>query len=58
MTTEIIVQKRMTLYVAYAPEFDMGAVGKCWEEAFGCLADEIQQRGSATATGEERKSQR
>jgi hypothetical protein len=54
MTT--FTHKITSLYVAYAPEFEVSAYGGCRDEALNNLAHEIRQRqGAAEATGEERK---
>jgi hypothetical protein len=48
--------KQDTLYVAYAPDFDVSAYGGCQDEALNNLTDEIRQRlAVGEATGEERK---
>jgi len=53
MTT--FTHKIKSLYVAFAPEFDVSAYGVCRDEALNNLADEIRQRhGAAEAAGEER----
>jgi hypothetical protein len=46
--------KAQSLYVAYAPQFDVSAYGGCRDEALNNLTDQIRQTGNAT--GEERKS--
>ena len=54
MTT--FTRKIKSLYVAYAPEFEVSAYGGCRDEALNNLTDEIRQRqGAAEQTGEERK---
>jgi hypothetical protein len=46
--------KQDTLYVAYAPEFDVSAYGGCRDEALNNLSDEIQQRqAEGEGTGRE-----
>jgi hypothetical protein len=49
--------KQDTLYVAYAPEFDVSAYGGCRDEALNNLADELVSRkvNLSRATGDERK---
>jgi len=54
MTT--LTHKIKSLYVAYAPEFEVSAYGGCRDEALNNLTDEIRQRqAEAEATGEKRK---
>ena len=54
MTT--LTLKITSLYVAYAPDFDMSAYGGCRDEALNNLADEIRQNKALDSlTGEERK---
>lgn len=38
--------KISSLYVAYAPEFDVSAYGVCRDDALNNLADEIRDRQS------------
>ena len=45
--------KQDTLYVAYAPEFDMSAYGGCRDEALNNLTDQLRQHNSRTGTGDE-----
>jgi hypothetical protein len=48
--------KITTLYVAYAPDFEVSAYGGCRDEALNNLTDELHQREqTGEATGEERK---
>jgi len=48
--------KITSLYVAYAPEFDVSAYGGCRDEALNNLVDEISYQQRALAeTGHERK---
>ena len=48
--------KAQTLYVAYAPEFDVSAFGGCRDEALNNLTDQLrEQNGVGESTGEERK---
>ena len=48
--------KLTSLYVAFAPEFNMSAYGGCRDEALNNLIDEIRQRNAAPSkTREERK---
>ncbi len=50
-----ITLKQDTLYVAYAPKFDVSAYGGCRDEALNNLSDEIQQlRAEGEGTGSER----
>jgi hypothetical protein len=52
MTT--LTHKITSLYVAYAPEFDVAAYGGCQDEALNNLTDELrQQRAAGEATGNE-----
>jgi hypothetical protein len=44
MTIATFTDKITTLYVAYAPEFDVSAWGACRDEALNNLAAEIHQR--------------
>ena len=47
--------KITSLYVAYAPQFDVSAYGGCRDEALNNLADEIRQRQEEVeATGDKR----
>jgi hypothetical protein len=39
--------KQDTLYVAYAPHFDVAAYGSCRDEALNNLADELRQHRGA-----------
>jgi len=56
MTAQTLTFKAQSLYVAYAPDFDVSAYGGCRDEALNNLADVISQRQVAgEATGEERK---
>ena len=50
--------KQDTLYVAYAPEFDLSAYGGCRDEALNNLADELVSRNAnlSRATGDEKNS--
>lgn len=41
-----ITLKQATLYIAYAPEFDVSAYGGCRDEALNNLSDEIADRQS------------
>jgi hypothetical protein len=45
--------KAQSLYVAYAPQFDVSAYGGCQDEALNNLTEQIRQAGDGT--GEERK---
>ena len=46
--------KITTLYVAYAPDFNVAAYGGCQDEALNNLTDELrQQRATGEATGKE-----
>jgi hypothetical protein len=47
-------RKITTLYVAYAPDFNVAAYGGCQDEALNNLTDELrQQRAAGEATGNE-----
>jgi len=48
--------KQETLYLAYAPEFDVSAYGGCRDEALNNLADELRIQRGAEKTGEEREN--
>jgi hypothetical protein len=48
--------KQETLYVAYAPEFDVSAYGGCRDEALNNLSDELRLHGTAESTGNEKNS--
>jgi hypothetical protein len=48
--------KQETLYVAYAPEFDVSAYGGCRDEALNNLSDEVRQREAGQSTGNEKNS--
>jgi hypothetical protein len=51
-----ITRRITSLYVAYAPDFDVSAYGGCRDEALNNLTDELRkQRRAGDATGEERK---
>ena len=43
-TITTLTIKITSLYVAYAPEFDVSAYGGCQDEALNNLTDEIRQR--------------
>jgi len=48
------MKRNNTLYVAYAPEFDLCSYGACRDEALNNLTDEIQQQQKAEqGTGRE-----
>jgi hypothetical protein len=49
--------KQETLYVAYAPEFDVAAYGACRDEALNNLTEQLLEQGSGNSTGEERKNE-
>jgi len=52
-----ITLKQETLYVAYAPEFDLCSYGVCQDEALNNLTDEIEKRKEdAKGTGYEGKA--
>jgi hypothetical protein len=56
MSTTTLTFKAQSLYVAFAPQFDLSACGGCRDEALNNLTDEIRQRQATEAkTGEERK---
>ena len=42
MTTTTFTRKITSIYVAYAPEFNVSAYGGCRDEALNNLADEIR----------------
>ena len=44
--------KIKSLYVAYAPDFELSAYGTCRDEALNNLTDELHQQESVKATGE------
>jgi hypothetical protein len=49
--------KQETLYVAYAPEFDLSAYGGCRDEALNNLSDELRiQHEAGEFTGDEKNS--
>jgi hypothetical protein len=49
--------KITTLYVAYAPDFNVAAYGGCQDEALNNLTDELRQRGGVgESTGDEKNS--
>jgi hypothetical protein len=49
--------KQDTLYVAYAPEFDVSAWGTCQDEALNNLSDALRQQHKAgESTGDEKNS--
>lgn len=54
MTT--LTLKQETLYVAYAPGFDVAAYGGCRDEALNNLTDELRQHGAGESTGDESSS--
>jgi hypothetical protein len=55
MLTATLTFKITSLYVAYAPEFDVSAYGACQDEALNNLTDELRQRrGAGESTGDER----
>ncbi len=55
MTTFTIKQE--TLYVAYAPEFELAAYGRCRDEALNNLSDELRlQHEAGESTGQEKNS--
>ena len=56
MSTPTVTRKITSLYVAYAPEFDVSAYGGCRDEALNNLAIEIFDRNKVgDETGWERK---
>lgn len=56
MSTTTLTFKAQSLYVAFAPQFDVCAYGGCQDEALNNLTDEIRDRqGAADQTGYERK---
>jgi len=49
--------KQETLYVAYAPDFNVSAYGGCLDEALNNLSDELRLHDKAgESTGEEKNS--
>jgi hypothetical protein len=55
MNHTTLTLKQETLYVAYAPEFDVSAYGGCRDEALNNLSDEVRQQHKAgESTGDER----
>jgi hypothetical protein len=51
-----IIRKIASLYIAYAPEFNLSAYGVCQDEALNNLTDELRQaQGVGEATRYERK---
>jgi hypothetical protein len=57
MIATTLTLKQDTLYVAYAPEFNVGAWGTCQDEALNNLADEIHARQTAEQRTISRKPQ-
>ena len=56
MPTATLTFKVTSLYVAYAPEFDVSAYGACQDEALNNLTDELcQRRAIGELTGDERR---
>jgi hypothetical protein len=52
-----VTLKVTTLYVAYAPDFDVAAYGGCQDEALNNLTDELRQRDAVgESTGDETNS--
>ena len=48
-----ITRRITSLYVAYAPAFDVSAYGRCRDEALNNLTDELRQhQGAREATGD------
>jgi hypothetical protein len=57
MSITTFTQKLTSLYVAYAPDFDVAAYGGCQDEALNNLTDELrQQRAAGESTGDEKNS--
>jgi hypothetical protein len=55
-TTSPITLKLNSIYIAYAPEFELAAYGSYRDEALNNLGDELRLRhGVKVQTGEERK---
>jgi len=48
--------KITTLYVAYAPDFDVAAYGGCRDEALNNLTDEIRRRDGLTKSTVDEKN--
>lgn len=56
MSVTTLTQRITSLYVAYAPDFNVSAYGSCRDEALNNLTDELRQhQGAGEATGDERK---
>ena len=57
MVTSITIIRRIPgFYVAYAPEFDLGACGNCRDEALNNLTEEIRHfRAPTRKTGYEKE---
>ena len=56
MITTTLTVKQASLYVAYAPGFNVSAYGTCRDEALNNLTDELRQHGAGEATGYEENS--
>jgi hypothetical protein len=57
MSIITLTQRITSLYVAYAPDFDVAAYGGCQDEALNNLTDELrQQRATGEATGNKENS--
>jgi hypothetical protein len=56
MSTPTLTFKAQSLYVAYAPDFDVSAYGGCQDEALNNLTDEIRENwATADKTDYKRK---
>lgn len=56
MIPTTLTVKQASLYVAYAPDFDLSACGGCRDEALNNLTDELRQHEAGEATGYEENS--
>jgi hypothetical protein len=57
MTRTALTRKITSIYVAYAPEFNVSAYGGCRDEALNNLTDQLRdQKKAATQTGEGERS--
>ena len=56
MSMKTLTCKITSIYIAYAPEFDVSAYGGCRDEALNNLSDELrQQNQTGERTSDERK---
>ncbi len=57
MSITTLTQRITSLYVAYAPDFDVSAYGGCRDEALNNLTDELRQlHGAGESTSDESNS--